>query len=302
MVNLSVVWLNILFRSVTKGDMLTQSYKRYNRKCLPTFSLASYAKLLKQLTAAGYQFRKIRNMEKTAPGRFAYIRHDIDFHLFNVDKMAKLEASLGIAATYYVLLTQYYNPMNRDNKSILRTIRDLGHELGLHYDLENYPDEPMEARAHLDWEANILSKIADAPIRTIATHLPYRKQPDPFITIDDYVHPHDPRYQEGLVYVSDSCRAWRDESLLNCFGHNPPNSLLLTIHPELWLDGSINDRITYLDRVLIKNAQHQYRGFFDNLVRQVWLTHPATVLHEKRERESLGCRSTPPKISDLPGD
>lgn len=267
--------------------METGIYKQNSNNSLPNFSLDEYAKLLEGLGAAGYKFRRVSHIGKAGSGRFAYLRHDIDFHLFDIDKMVKLEASLGIAATYYVLLTQYYNPMNPENKSILRTISDSGHELGLHYDLETYPSDPEKARVHLDWEVNILGKIANAPIRTIATHLPYKKRPDPFLTIDDYVHPHSPRYKENLVYISDSCRAWRDESLLNCFGLNPPGRLLLTIHPELWLDGSINDRITYLDRVLIRNTQHQYREFLDKIVRQVWLTHPAVVLHNKREHDHI---------------
>lgn len=265
--------------------MATPSQKQINRSCLPNFSLDEYAKLLDELSAVGYQFRKVSDIGRTDPGRFAYLRHDIDFHLFDVEKMVKLEASLGISATYYVLLTQYYNPMNPENKSILRKISGLGHEVGLHYDLETYPSEPEEARAHLNWEANILGKICDTPIRTIVTHLPYKKRPDPFLTIGDYVHPHNPSYLENLVYVSDSCRAWRDESLLNCFGSNPPQRLLLTIHPELWLDGSITDRMVYLERVLIRNAQYQYREFLEKVVRQVWLTHPAVELQNKREHD-----------------
>lgn len=131
-----------------------------------------YANLLKRLTAAEYQFQKVSQMRDLTPGRFVYVRHDIDFHIFKVDKMAKVEALLGINATYYVLLTQYYNPLNQENQNILRKIRDLGHEIGLHYDLETYPAEPMKARAHLDWEVSILSRVVDTPIYTIVTHLP----------------------------------------------------------------------------------------------------------------------------------
>ena len=127
---------------------MDKQHKERNRKVsLPSFCMADYANLVKRLLEFGYQFRKVSQMrENSGADKFVYLRHDIDFHIYDSDEMAKLESSLGISATYYVLLTQHYNPLNNDNKKILRKIRDLGHEIGLHYDLQTYPQDPTEAR------------------------------------------------------------------------------------------------------------------------------------------------------------
>src|SRR5205823_7026515 len=112
------------------------------------------------------------------PGRSVYLRHDIDLHLPGVERMAEVEAVLGARSTYFVLLTQHYNPLYPENLAILRQIRDLGHEIGLHYDLTTYPQDDAGAREHLAWEARLLSSIVDAPVRCITMHQPYEGRDD----------------------------------------------------------------------------------------------------------------------------
>ena len=162
-------------------------------------------------------------------------------------------------------------------------ICNLGHEIGLHYDLETYPTDPSAAHEHLSWEVTVLSDLIEQPVKSICMHQPYKGTQDPFLQTDEYINPNDPRYQKNLLYVSDSCRAWRDEKLLTCFGPNPPHRLLLTIHPELWLDGSMGDRIQYLDKILMENGVRQHRDYFDHEVREVWMTHIAPRQHDERE-------------------
>jgi hypothetical protein len=250
---------------------------------LPTFNLFSYEALLDGLANSGYTFCKVSEIGNQTSGYLAFLRHDVDSHILGVEQMAIVEAAHRIQATYYILLTSHFNPLYPDNQCILRQIRDLGYEIGLHYDMETYPTDPGHARQHLDWEVNILSEVVGEPIRTICMHQPHKGQADPFQEITDYVNPNNPRYREGLLYISDSCRAWRDESLLTCFGPNPPRRLLLTIHPELWLDGTVSDRMQYLDQVLMENGVRQHWDYFDRKVRHIWLTHPAPKLHDERE-------------------
>jgi len=258
---------------------------------LPAFSLNEYVTLLEELKSAGYRFDLMSHMREADPAAMvAYMRHDVDLHIRGIEKMAVLEAACNVRATYYIPLTLHFNPLYPENRCILKQIVGLGHEIGLHYDMKTYPLDPHEARCHLDWEVGILSKVVGQLVSTICMHQPHEGQPDPFQEIDDYVHPHDPRYQEGLLYVSDSCRAWRDESLLTCFGPNPPRRLLLSIHPELWLDGTVSDRMQYLDQVLMENGVRQHRDYFDRKVRQVWMTHLAPKLHDERERRKTSAR------------
>jgi hypothetical protein len=253
-------------------------------KGLPDFSVESYRTLLHTLTERGVELAPVSAMPEPNPGRVAYLRHDIDLHVPGVEPMAAAEAEMGAQATYFVLVTQYYNPLYPPNRAVLRELVAMDHEIGLHYDLMTYPTDPDEALAHLEWEIGVLSGAVGAPVRCISMHQPYQGKPDLFRELAPYIHPHNPAYGQNLTYVSDSCRGWRDESLLDFVnGDDPQGRLLLLAHPESWLDGSLTDRMSYLDRIVMPNAVRLAHDFVDVTVRGVWENHPGAAMHDARE-------------------
>jgi hypothetical protein len=255
---------------------------------LPEFSLEGYAGLLATLRRHGIDMRPVSAMPDVVQQPVAYLRHDIDLHVPGVERIAAIEAELGVRATYYVLITQHYNPLYPANRAVLRQLVDLGHEIGLHYDLTTYPTDEAAALEHLEWELGILSAVVGCSVRTISMHQPFEGRPDVLRGVEGYIHPHDPRFGDGLTYVSDSCRAWRDESLVHFVGSdNPRRRLLLLTHPEVWLDGTITDRTEFLETTLMRNAVAQHRDFIDETVRGVWERHPGPVLHDKRQARRL---------------
>ena len=249
---------------------------------LPTFDVDDYRRMLTGFVDAGFSFAPAGALRDEQPDRVLYLRHDVDFDPPSALPVAEAEAEMGIRSTYYVLLTQHYNALQLDNRRAIRHLAGLGHEIGLHYDMQTYPGGPEAARAHLDHEVAILATLAGAPVSTISMHQPSRGEPDPFLTVPEYVHPHDPSLQQGLLYVSDSCRAWRDTSLVSCAAASGPQRILLNTHPELWLDGSQRDRMAYL-AFLRDRVTGQYRTYFDTVVRDAWLGHPGSRLHDERE-------------------
>lgn len=251
------------------------------------FNLSTYTWFLKKFKECGFGFQLISEMKHRNDENVVFLRHDVDLHISLVRELAQLESSMNISATYYVPLTLHFNVLFPENKKIINDLLKLGHKIGLHYDLETYPCDCYKARKHLDWEVNILSDILGQSVDTIAMHQPHKGLPDPFQCIDKYVNPHDPRYQNELIYISDSCRAWRDEMILSFFCDNPPSRLLLTTHPELWLDGKINDRMDYLNEVLIKKGTSQHKDYFNKNIREIWLSHPAPKLHDERENTNI---------------
>jgi len=252
-------------------------------KDLPRFSLDDYKALLNSLKTTGYEFKPLTALTSYSGGKVIYLRHDIDLHLAKIDQMAEVEMEIGCVATYYILLTGHYNVVYPENHNILLRLVEMGHEIGLHYDLGTYPDDYKKARARLDWEVSVLSRIVGKTVSTISMHQPHQGQPDPFRKLDEYINPHDLRYYANLLYISDSCRAWRDENLLTCFGLNPPERVMLLTHPELWFDGSIVDRFVYLREILLKNSQSQILRYVEETVRNIWEQHLAPKLHDARE-------------------
>lgn len=253
---------------------------------LPSFSLSDYRLLLESLLEAGYAPRPVSAMPERVDDRTLYLRHDVDFHVYRQDEMARIDAECGIASTFYVQTSGYYNPALPDNRAVLETILSLGHEIGLHYDLRSYPPDARAAREQLDFETAHLGRLLGVPIVTIALHEPSAQSDDWFRSIDAYVHPHDPRWGEGLVYISDSCRAWRDERLLSALEPDGPRRLMLTTHGELWLAPEIEDRHEYLRMVSMPNASHFADHYFAEYMEGVWRTHEAVRMDEERRRGS----------------
>lgn len=249
---------------------------------LPGFSLEDYRLLLESLLEAGYAVMPVKRMPEPIASKTAYLRHDVDFHLFRQDEMARVDAECGIASTFFVQVDGYYNPALPENRAVMQAILDLGHEIGLHYDLRAYPPDRSAAREQLEFEVDYLARLVGAPIHSITLHEPSAQGEDYFRSCDEYVHPHDPRWGGGLAYISDSCRAWRDERLLQALQPDGPERLLLTLHGELWLVPGVEDRIDYLHQVSIPHASYFTDRYFTRYMADVWLHHEAVRMDRER--------------------
>jgi hypothetical protein len=248
-----------------------------SRRCLPAFTLAEYAALLSDLLKQGYVSRPVEEIGESHGDHTLYLRHDVDVHITCIEQIGKIEADLGVIATYYVPLTLPFNPFYPENAAILRELVAMGHRLGLHYDLTTYPEGDSAGRERLNREVGALGEITGVMPRTICMHNPSLNGEDRFRGIDDYVHPHDPRYADGLLYISDSCRAWRDEELLRCFGEDPPRRLLLNTHPELWFGTDTEDQERFLEGTLLENTLEQPRAYVLEELRSAWRTHAGRI-------------------------
>jgi hypothetical protein len=181
-----------------------------------------------------------------APERFIVLRHDVDYALEDALPLARLEAEVGVSATYLVLPHAHYNPFGNPGFGILRAIVGLGHALGVHYDPSFYAAHALAPAATLRQEAARLAAAFDTPVRVVAEHKPGRSPlPPPDLTgfIDAYVS----ALTRDVKYLSDSCQFWRE----GCFcgrleAASVPRLQILT-HPEWWSEeGTTADAI--LDR------------------------------------------------------
>src|SRR5262245_12237776 len=237
---------------------------------MPAFGLEGYRELLVRFAHAGYVSRTISELdEPDEPERVVYLRHDLDFLTCSALPFAHAETELGYRATYYVLLTGPYNAFGRPHRDELRRLVDLGHDVGLHYDLQAFTSAQGEERAELDAQRRALEDVIGSRVTTISTHNPSSGGDDPFRTVPGMRHPHDPRDQRDILYVSDSRRTWRDDRLLACFGATPPPRVMFLTHPELWLAPDITDPRAYLDRV-VEEVEAPVRSYFEGEVPALW--------------------------------
>ncbi len=237
----------------------------------PSFSLQGYRALLLALRGHGYSLVPVTTM-KTRIAKSAHIRHDVDLHLYGVDRIARIEADLGVSATYYILMTGPYNPLSSQNLAVLKTLLEMGHEIGLHYDLQIYPESLTAASERINLEIALLEHAVGCEIRTIVRHQPYLGGTDPFKQHSKLLNAHDPAYESGMIYVSDSCRLWRKDSTNRIFSMDPEQHLHLSTHPELWLDESIADPRQYIEKCVIANSVRYQTTYFRDDVIPAWLS------------------------------
>jgi hypothetical protein len=197
------------------------------------FTFAAYAELL------GYLKQKYRIIPFCKVSRteepLLILRHDVDASLDAALKMARMEKSFGISSTYFVLFShKLYNLLEKDSLATLRNISGLGHEIGLHYDVETYESYEKSLQDTLKTEIGLLGDLLHKKVFSIACHnVSLRNAEDPFKNIKEYLNAYDSEYCQN--YVSDSCRAWHLDSLSELLSLKPTRVQLL-IHPILWTE------------------------------------------------------------------
>lgn len=85
--------------------------------------------LLKKFKKSNYAITTYGNYLYKKSEKTLVLRHDVDRWPNNALKMAQLEANIGVKATYYFrTIPSVFKP------EIIKAIRDLGHEIGYHYE------------------------------------------------------------------------------------------------------------------------------------------------------------------------
>jgi hypothetical protein len=127
------------------------------------FTLSAYNKLINSIKAAGYEFQTFEQFIVNPADKVVVMRHDCDIWPGNDLKMALLENRCHVKATYYFRIPHTFN------EPIIKKIRDLGHEIGYHY--ENLADTNGNFEKAIDSFKINLDKIRKIyPVRTIAMH------------------------------------------------------------------------------------------------------------------------------------
>jgi hypothetical protein len=130
------------------------------------FSLEQYREILGALKSRYEQSTPFCELmgPKSRPQLFCAIRHDVDRRPQNALKLAQLESEAGLKATYY-----FRTRPGILDQQIVQQIKELGHEIGYHY--ECLSDSHGDFDAAYKLFANDLAKLRTlASIHTIAMH------------------------------------------------------------------------------------------------------------------------------------
>ena len=205
---------------------------------LSRLSRESYSQFLSKAKERGFSFVLFRDFLSDAsalPQRYIALRHDIDFAPRHSMEMAEIEHAAGVRSTFFVLVDgQFYNPLQPDVIRQLRRIRELGHEIGLHFAVASAVGTDIGEEVAL--RLQILSAIIGAPVRSFSQHDPvnagFAKVTLPAghatcIDVSEVLRAH------NLLYVSDSAMMWRRFTFETALEES--RNLCLLAHPHSWL-------------------------------------------------------------------
>lgn len=205
------------------------------------FTFEWYESLLTELRDHGYD--AVSFGDGFGDGTMA-LRHDVDLSPRKAMAMGRIEADLGLSATYFFLVTSpLYNVLDGPNRHILEGLVDLGHRVGLHFNTHQYwrsEPKPDALRTRIEENKAVLSVAAPTITSTVSFHCPPEWALDrKFPRVD---HTYEPRCFSEIAYCADSGQRWRDQGVLD---EPLPDRLQLLTHPGLW--GPTDDQ--YIQRV-----------------------------------------------------
>jgi hypothetical protein len=213
---------------------------------------------------------------------FFILRHDVDYSPASALRLARLEAERGYRATYFLLLSSpCYSLLTPEAAALAPQLVDLGHEVGLHYDVG-----VLKGLSRERWDdlllaqALLLARLAGAPVHSIAMHQPGLNGEDPFRARTGFLNAYDDAFFKEMPYLSDSCRAWRDSAWEILSGGPVPPRFQAVFHPINWGPGG-------RDRAGIFAAAHDVaKARIENakvvLLEQI-ARHPAVREEEARQ-------------------
>ena len=222
------------------------------------FSYGYYIKIL-SLLENKFQFcsfyESIRYIGKYADPPIVLLRHDVDLDVDKALIMAKIEANMGISSCFMFLTNcPFYSINDSSVISAIQNIREMGHEIGLHYDSHQCKDtgsniDLIEAECY-----NLESSIGSI-ISSISFHRPLPK----YINGPTFINGRVNAYASGLMesYLSDSKGRWRDGEPISIIENYEKHGILqLLVHPIWWGD-------THL------SAPKKLQDFFNNKTKNI---------------------------------
>lgn len=250
------------------------------------FTLQIYGHLCVALRAAGHAFVTVDGYARQPPPSAAMMRHDVDRRPGRAVEMARLEAALGIAATYYFRVVP-----ESWNAPMMREIAALGHEIGYHY--EDLTLCRGDAGAAVVRFRENLARFREVyPVTTICMHgspaskwdnrdlwqhADYREHgiiAEPYLDLDF----------EQVTYLSDTGRGWnqtrysrRDfvgtgsrpsfastqELIAWVAAGQAQRTVMINTHPERWTDSFAG----WLTEVLVQAGKRPLKAAYIRLAR-----------------------------------
>lgn len=208
------------------------------------FSYAYLKEMLERTIASGYRISSFKDFDP-AKEKTVILRHDVDYTLDGLLVAAAIERELGCTASYlFRVHADEYNLFSCVSWNVVQQIRDMGHEIGLHFEGMNagraLEIDPQELVLK---EKRVLETMLGEPVLTAAEHRELSGSIHGTPLFDSIYDPYelgfkfyamDPRFCRDMKYLSDSNANWREGDLLQHLLKHQRFQVL--IHLDWWFE------------------------------------------------------------------
>lgn len=231
------------------------------------FTEKKFIELIELLKAEKYKFSCF---DEDITDKHVLWRHDIDISLHRAVSLAKIESAFGVAATYFINPHSiYYNIFEPRSQEIINQILSLGHQVGLHFDTQAFPNINWDYSAlaeAIEREKILLSYLIPVDqIKAVSWH-----NPDSagllsfdFKKISGLVNAYSKEIRDKYTYCSDSNGYWRHQSMFKTINDGHRYLHLLT-HPEWWVPNAQSPS-KRIDRAILGRAQKCRKEYDDGI-------------------------------------
>lgn len=225
------------------------------------FTYSSYESMLKN-ALEHYVFVEYNSQTKNPS---IVLRHDIDFSIENSLKIAEIENKLGIRSYFFINPhSEYYNMFEGQNIQKIIEIRNFGHFIGLHFDVEFWGGiSSTKIDNQIEKDKNLLETYLNIQIKTFSFHntskeiLEFKN-----LFYGGLINVYNKEIFEKYKYCSDSNGYWRHERMPEIIQNQRYKHLHLLTHPVWWnenTDSPRNKIINYLN-----NSRERLIDLYDN--------------------------------------
>lgn len=224
----------------------------------------TYKKLKEALVNAKEKFNFIGFDEEVKEFGCVLLRHDIDMSMDKAETLAILENEIGIKATYYFLLrSDNYNILSENIISRINKIKELGHDIGLHFDHAFYGtiESEDELVSKLSFEKKIFETETNIKITSFAFHnttpqiLNFNK-----LSYAEMINVYNDKFFKKIRYCSDSYGIWRFKSMYEELSY--PESIQILLHPAMWSEKDVKPQFRVNEAFNIR-SEKSFENYID---------------------------------------
>ncbi len=197
-----------------------------------------------------------------------FLRHDIKIALHCALPLAEIEQEYNLPATYMIRAdSPLYSLSARDARVHLLELLQMGHEIGLHFDLPSAEHQSKSFSRIIELRIRVarerIEQIICRPVRTISLQ---RQLPLFFngpLMLEKLVNADAQELRQW--YISDAGGEWREGEPLATITNPRSHLLQLILHPAWWgyTNLSAQQRLQELFDIATYDKQPREAGLFD---------------------------------------